>query len=149
MTLGAYPLDPATLVGQLRAIVGDTTATPIEGSPTLAHYAIWGDNDLAATLAYTRNDVYRAAGDLYRTLAAQYIQSGKSIKTDDLAIDTRTRGTDLLKVAQSFYDEAALADAAAGGDFFQIIPYSGRSAGHVRPEATPGYATTPELIEGP
>ena len=139
MNPGAHPIEPDTLVGQLRALVGDTNSTPIDGSTDTANYAVFSDATLMASLLAAKSNLHRAAGDLYRTLAAQYIQSGKSIKTDDLAIDTRTRGTDLLKVAQSFYDEAALADAAAGGDFFQIIPYSGRSAGHVRPEATPGY----------
>lgn len=108
-------LDPNTEVGKLRLLIGDP------------NYAIWADDaPLEAALVATSGNLLRAAGVLYLQLAAQYAQQGKSIKTDDLAIDTRTRGGDFLKIAQSFFDEADGGESASANDFFQIVPFAGR-----------------------
>lgn len=137
--IGIVPLDPNTPVGALRLIVGDTASTPLD--PPVADqgsYAIWSDDALSAALSAAGDNAYRAAGALYLALASEYIQQGRSVKTDDLAIDTRTRGTDLLKVAQSFLAQADADDAAGASDFFQIVPFGGRPGRQrVRPEATP------------
>lgn len=140
MNKGVSPINPATEVGQLRLLVGDTASTPLDPpEPGFANYAVWGDDALAVALAVADDNLLRAAGGLYRQLAAEYAQQGRSIRTDDLAIDTRGRGGDLLRVAQSFFDEADAADEAGGADFFQIVPFGGRHGRRrcVRPEATP------------
>lgn len=124
---GVTPIDPATPIGGLRTLVGDTASTeldpPVAGQ---ANYGTWSDADLLVALNTYKDSPLRAAGLLYRQLAAQYAQSGRSIKTDDLSIDTRSRGSDLFKTAQSFFDDADKADKAAASDFFQIVPFAGR-----------------------
>ncbi|MDL5351212.1 hypothetical protein [Microbacterium sp. zg-YB36] len=134
---GAYPLDPLSPVGQLRSAVGDTASTPLEpDEPGFASYAVWSDVALEAALNLAGGSVYRAAGDLYTALAAQYAQVGLDITTDDLRLNTSKRGSDFLLIAKNFY---ARADELEGGsDFFQIVPFGGR-AGRTfsRPEATP------------
>jgi hypothetical protein len=120
--------------------VGDTDHTeltpPVAGS---VDYNVWSDDALAVALAAQSDNQLRAAGTLYLQLAAQYAQAEHSITTDDLRLDTRGRGADLLKVAQSFLDEATAADNAARDDFFQIVPFAGRAGRNqcVRPEGTP------------
>jgi hypothetical protein len=141
MNRGASPIDPATPVGALRLLVGDTEGialTPPE--PGFLDYSVWSDDALESVLAAQGDNQLRAAGTLYLQLAAQYTQSGRSIKTDDLALDTKSRGSDLLKIAQAFIDEATANDNAAANDFFQIIPFGGRRGRNqccVRPEGTP------------
>lgn len=137
---GAAPLDPTTAVGQLRVLVGDTQYIPLVPPITgQGDYSVWSDTSLLSILMLQSGNTLRAAGNLYLQLAAEYAQSQRSIKTDDLSINTIGRGDTLLKVAQSFLDEAQAGENAAASDVFQIIPFGGRSGrnGRVRPEATP------------
>jgi hypothetical protein len=130
-------------IGQLRVLVGDTASAALQPPmPGEVDYAVFGDDTLATALETAAGNVYRAAGNLYSALAVEYIQQGKSIRTDDLSIDTRTRGADLAKVAASFWEQADAHDAAAGADGFMIIPFAGRAPrhGYIRPEATPHYS---------
>ncbi|MFT4260345.1 hypothetical protein [Microbacterium sp.] len=137
--IGADPIDAGSPVGQLRLTVGDTESAPLDPPVAgQADYAIWSDDALQVALVNANDNQLRAAGLLFRQLAAEYAQTGQSITTDDLRIDTKGRGENLLKVAQSFLDEARANDNAAAEDFFQIVPFAGRSHSRcVRPEATP------------
>lgn len=91
----------------------------------------------AAILAAGGDSLLRAAGVAFQSLAAEHAIAGKSIRTDDLGIDTRGRGADLLKVAQSFFKEAAAADAAGADETFVVVPLPPRPVIDIRPEATP------------
>jgi hypothetical protein len=101
--------------------------------------AAFTDEQLDAALLASGDNLLRAAGFAYQALAAEYALRGKSVRTDDLAIDTRDRGKTLLEVAQSYFDEAAAAQNAEGGDLFQIVPFAGRAGrgGCCRPEGSP------------
>lgn len=132
---GLAPLDPESAIGQLRVEVGDIAYGAL--TPEIAgqgNYAVWSDNDLAAALTRAKGSVPRAAGNLVRSLAIQYSAEGKSIKTDDLAIDVRGRGADLLAVAKAFLSEADAADVSSGNDFFAVVPFTpaldGRQPSH-------------------
>ncbi|WP_406245908.1 hypothetical protein ACI7YT_12770 [Microbacterium sp. M] len=150
--VGIAPPQPATPVGQLRLLVGDKNFTALEPPMTgLGNYAIWSDDALAVTLATAGGSQYRAAWSLYLGLAAEYAQRGKSIRTDDLAIDTKGRGDTLVKVAESFLSEAESAEAAEASDFFQLVPFGGRPGRRgqrIRPEATP-WPTVPTANPSP
>jgi hypothetical protein len=138
MNPGVAPLDPNTPVGRLRALVGDTSYKPLE--PPVegqGDYNVYSDADLEAFLTQTDGNELRAAGHAFRTLAAVYAASGRSIRTDDLNIDTTKRGSDFLAIAKSFFDEADAADEKAAMDFVKIVPFGGRTPATYRPEATP------------
>lgn len=122
---GLAPLDHESAIGQLRVEVGDIAFTALE--PVVngqGSYAVWSDNDLAAALARSQGSVVRAAGSLTRSLAIQYAAEGKSIKTDDLAIDVKGRGADLLAVAKAFFAEADAAEVSGGNDYFDIVGFT-------------------------
>ncbi|ALJ19496.1 hypothetical protein [Microbacterium sp. No. 7] len=136
-TEGTYPIDTGTPVGQLRYLVGDTAATNIDAVAGVADYAIWSDDALIAALAISGDNQNRAAGSLYTLLASQYVQLGRSIKTDDLAIDTRHRGKDMLEIARSFYAQADAADGDAAAEFFDIVPLGGYAQPRVRSQGSP------------
>lgn len=147
MNFGVAPFDPNTAVGQLRALVGDTEFQPLD--PPVANrgdYNVWSDTALEAVLILKAGSALRAAGTLYLQLAAEYAQTQRSIKTDDLSINTSGRGDTLLKVAQSFLDEAQAGENAAASEYFQIVPFGGRRGrqGRGRPEATPWPTYEPE-----
>lgn len=101
--------------------------------------AVFTDEQLDAALLASGDNLLRAAGHAFQALAAEYAILGKSVRTEDLAIDTRGRGKDLLEVAQSYFDEATAADNAEAEAFFQIVPFGGRSrrGGCCGPEGTP------------
>lgn len=121
MTAGAAPLDPTTLIGKLRATVGDTRSTEDPGLPQGQElYAIWSDLELEAALAAEGDNILRTAGNLYAGLAASYAAQGRSIKVDTIALDDTDRGPDLLAIARSFYTEAAAAAAAEAADIFIV-----------------------------
>lgn len=123
---GVYPLDPATPVGQLRALVGDTSSIPLDPPVAgQASYAVWSDVALEAALALADDSVYAAGANLYLALAAQYAPLGRSIKTDDLALDTKGTAGDLISIAKEWRAQNAL--DAAGGDSFAIVPWGGRA----------------------
>lgn len=141
MNKGISPIDPTSEVGKLRLLVGDSDSIALDPEdPGFANYNTWSDSALEVVLATQGGNQLRAAGTLYLQLAAAFAMSSRSIKTDDLALDTKHRGGDLHEVAQSFFDEATAADNAATSDFFQIVPFTrrrGREVGACRPEGTP------------
>lgn len=101
---------------------------------------VFTNAELQAAIDATGDDsILRAAGQAVQSLAMQYALAGKSIKTDDLGLDTTKRGSTLLDVAKSFFDEAAAADAAEADGGFQIVGFSGRpaSANAYRVEGSP------------
>lgn len=123
---GVQPLDPTTPVGQLRLNLGDTAFVELAPpAPGFAAYANYSDDALEAFLAAAGNNVLRATGNAYMQLAAIYAAQGKSIRTDDLSVDTKGRGADLLAVAKSYFDQASSAEATEGLDFFDVAtPYT-------------------------
>lgn len=139
--IGITPPAPESPVGALRLLVGDFASIPLDPDQEgLGDYSVWSDAALSVALASAMGNAYRAAWSLYIGLAAEYMQSSRSIKTDDLAIDTRGRGSDLLRVAQSFLDEATAIESATADEAFAIIPFAGRANRRqysARPEGTP------------
>lgn len=98
--------------------------------------AVFTDEALEAAVLAAGDSLLRAAGVAFRSLAAEYATKGKSVKTDDLAIDIRSRGKDLNEVADSFFKDANAQDAAVSELNIVALPPR-RSGGSVRPEATP------------
>lgn len=135
---GQTPIDGNSATGNLRLTVGDTSSVPLDPEePGWADYSAFSDAVLDAALSNSGGNVMRAAGNLYLQLAVEYTITGRSIRTDDLALDTRGRGKDLRDIAQFFFDSATAAEIAESNDFFQIVPFSGRSGACCRAEGTP------------
>lgn len=140
MNKGLVPLDPDSTIGQLRVLLRDTSYVELVPAEVgFGGYAVFSDQDLAVYAAQNPDSLHRAAGDAIRSIALEAATGERSVKTDDLAIDLRGRGKSLMEIAQSFFDDADAADGAAANDFFQIVPFAGRSDRNacVRPEGTP------------
>lgn len=120
---GVAPLDPTTDVGRLRSLLADTQyvalVPPVAGQ---GDYAVFSDADLISYLSLGSSDPLRSAAIATRRLALEYSAKGKSIRTDDLAVDLRSRGRDLLEVAKSFDDAADDAATGEADDYFNIVP---------------------------
>ncbi len=83
---------------------------------------VFEDDDLIAAIDAAGDSILRAAGIAFKTLAAEYVLIGKSVKTDDLAINTLSRGKDLLEVASSFFADARETDSRSSDSFFAVVP---------------------------
>jgi hypothetical protein len=129
MTAGAFPIDPTTPVGQLRYLLGDTTATASPQAPAGTKlFAVWSDAELIAAIANAGGNVLRAGGLLVTQLALFYAQQGQmSIKADDLGLTIGAKGSDLNTIARTLFQEASDRDAAEADSFFVAAPL--RSAG--------------------
>lgn len=112
MPSGLFPPDPSTELGRLRILLGDVSYTEGEGGQ--GEYAVFGDSELVAFLEEGNQKPLRAAAIATRRLALEYSAAGQSIRTDDIAIDLRSRGANLIEVAKSFQDEADNQDAYLG-----------------------------------
>lgn len=129
---GIAPPQTDTDLGRLRVVIGDTSYTVV--SPGIGSYTMFGDAELEAFLEQSDDSIWRAAGWAYTTLASQAALQSSSIKDYDLAVDTKNRSADLLKVAQAFFDQADLEDNA---DAFEIVSTGKRC--EIIPELAPPF----------
>ena len=121
MPKGAWPIQANTPVGQLRELVRDTDAVEFSpAQPGYRDFAVFSDSMLVMALSASGGNLLRAAGAAFMSLAAEYAMSGRSVKTDDLLLDTRNRGRDLAEIARSFYAEAEADDLKRANDFFDL-----------------------------
>jgi len=101
--------DGTGTIPQVRALIGDGDSQ-------------WfTDDEIQVYLDVTDANALRAAGTALQNLAVNFALKGRSIKTDDLSIDTRSRGTELAALAKQYFAQADDADKAASGDIFEIV----------------------------
>lgn len=116
---GLVPLDSATPVGQFRIMVGDTTSEaydpPVAGR---GNYAMFSDLEIEGFIAAAGDNLYRAVGFSYLTLAGQAAMESKSVKDFDLSIDLTKRATDLRLIADTWFGRADDQDAYLEDAFF-------------------------------
>lgn len=145
---GAWPLDPATTVGQFRVLYGDITSEPyVPAQPGFQNYEELSDTEIEGFLAQGGDAPGRAIGYLYLAMAGQAAKESRSIKDYDLQVDLTKRAADLRAIAQMWFDRGDSDDLIAGEDAFEIVP-TGTSRGGFIPEASPviygrQYATAP------
>lgn len=121
---GLYPIDYASPVGQVRALLGDVDPEPFDPpAPGERNYTMFSDQEIEGFLSAGRGSVYRATGFAYMSLAGRAALEAKSIKDYDLAVDTTKRADDLRDVAQMWFDQADAEDSATGeAEWFDIVP---------------------------
>ena len=108
--------DGTGTIAQVRALIGDGDSQWFQDEEIQAYLDITGDNAL------------RAAGTALQNMAVSFAVSGRSIKTDDLSIDTRDRATSLISLSKQYFAQADEADALAAQDIF-IVGRTGRPHG--------------------
>lgn len=113
-----FPVDPATKVGQVRILIGDTIQ---EGVP--AEY-IYSDGIIGGYLTINADNVKYAAADALDTLATNEAYISKKIRTESLQTDgasvanaIRLHATALRARARQEDDDLSSADAIEIVDF--------------------------------
>jgi hypothetical protein len=123
-TTGAYPLDPDTTVGLLRAEVGDIVGTPHDDDPTLADYEYLGDKFLTALLTAYPDSSSMALARALGSMATQMIAAAQDIQVDDIKIKTVAKAELMLKRASDLESGAASWDAGTAFQVVQLVPAS-------------------------
>jgi hypothetical protein len=101
--------DYNTQIAQVRALVGDMDSQ-------------WfADEELTAYLTIYNGNVLRASGLALQNLAITFAVKARSIKTDDLAIDTRARATALSDLSKQYFAQADSQDQNDSADMFQLV----------------------------
>lgn len=128
---GVSPLLPSTLVGQLRGLIGDITAKPLEPAlPGYGDYFYFSDDELLAFLAQGSESVPRAAGYAFLQLAAAEAKKAVNATAPDVKADTTKRSQLLNEVAKTYFEQAdgenerelaAQALAASNDSYFAVI----------------------------
>lgn len=130
---GAWPIDGTTPVGLFRLNYGDVTAVaydPVE--PGYRNFEELSDAEIEGFLDLADGSVTRATGRYYLSLAGHAAKTAKSVKDQDLAIDTTKRAADLRALADYWFGLADNEDAESG---FEIGP-TGTRSGEFIPEGT-------------
>jgi hypothetical protein len=117
--IGVAPYNPATLVGKVRVTTGDVIYGTITSGQ--AEYQMFSDADIQAFLLTAEDNVLRAAGFGFMSLAARASLESKTIKDYDLSIDLKSLADSLRKQANEFFNQADNADARLGNlDVFEL-----------------------------
>lgn len=128
---GVAPADMTTDVGKFRALYGDLAYVPLSpDEPGYGDYAQLSDAEIEAFIEQGAGSIAQGIGWLYLAMAGQAAQESKSIKDQDLSIDTTKRAADLRALAQFWFDR----DDATQDEYFDIVPMG--SEGGFIPEAT-------------
>lgn len=120
---GVYPLDPDTPVGQFRLLSGDVTSVaydPVE--PGYQNYTNFSDDEITQYITQGADNISAAIGYSYLQAAGAAAIQSKSVSDYDLKVDLTKRSEDLRKIAEFWFNRAAVEGAVDGADeYFDII----------------------------
>jgi hypothetical protein len=117
--VGTFPPNGATLAGQVRVLVGDTTAVPLE-TPILGQgsYAWYSDAELEILGTQFGSNPKRVAIWVLSIVPLNQAMLLKKWTTDDLAVDGPAIIAGMEKTLRRLSDEVAADTAAIGDDEF-------------------------------
>lgn len=116
---GTYPVDPATLVGQVRLWIGDTDATNVaDGKGTF----MWvSDQEIEGYLGLKANSPGRAAIQILRLVAMTPALQYKKWSSADLSVDGATITRALRDLIADIEKSLDSEDGVAGSDFAKLV----------------------------
>lgn len=132
---GAYPVDLASPVGQVRAMTGDLNSEPYDPvEPGFQNFLMFSDAEIEGYLTQGNGSVNRAVGFSYLYLSGQAAMESLSVADYDLKVDSTKRAADLRAIAQMWFDQGDSDDVIAAEEGFVIVP-TGTGGGEFIPEA--------------
>lgn len=102
--VGVAPLDPTTLVGQSRSLIGDRQYT--SNPDGTGNYGYFSDADILVLLGQGDQNPLRAAALAFRQLAASFAMQEAVIAGDDLKANTTSRSVRLESLADKLDERA-------------------------------------------
>lgn len=130
--LGVYPFNPASPVGNVRVLIGDTDPTQIDPPLGISGTYLWySDIEIEAIISMYGDSPRLAASRILMSIAASQALLLKKWSSDDLSVDGAAIAEALRKIAKDLRDEVAAGDAMA--DIFEIS-YPGSNGDVLWPE---------------
>lgn len=117
--VGVYPFNPASPVGNVRVLIGDTD--PQQINPPLGisgEYVFYSDAEIEAFISMYGDDPRLAAARILISIAGSQALLLKKWSTDDLSVDGAAIAEALRKLAKDLRDEVASGTAMT--DIFEI-----------------------------
>lgn len=139
MNRGLREYDSSTSTGELRLNLGDTNFVELQPPETdYVSFDYFSDATLDSFILSADENITRATGYAYRSLAGILTLSAVSIQTDDLRVSTIERAKLMRELARDWLTSADEEDLAAGSDLFEILPFVGLKNLHAKtwPEET-------------
>lgn len=134
---GVAPPNPATDIGQVRLLAGDSSFTPLDPPETgYGSYKIFSDAEIQAFLDMAGGSIPRAISLAYGQIAAAWASTGATIKTDDLSYSAKDSIGNWMALSKYWGDLADAADDKAANDMFDLVVVRGEH-GFRKPEAAP------------
>ena len=134
---GAYPLDPATLVGRFRILYGDTDSEPYDPVVVgIQNYQELSDAEIEGFISQGSDSIPRGIGYLYIAMAGQAAKQSKVVQDQDLRVDLTKRSAELRAIAEVWFGSADNDDLVNAEEAFEIVP-TGQRCGGVIPEGSP------------
>lgn len=128
---GLSPVNYATTVGQVRAVIGDDDAINVAGGE--GEYVWYSDAAIEGLLTVFSDSPLRASAQALRTIASSQALLLKKWSTDDLSVDGAAIAEAMRKLAADLDEQATSNEASL--DIFQIS-YPGENTGFI-PEGLP------------
>ena len=134
---GVYPLDPATEVGQIRLLVGDTQSVAYDPPQTgVQSYETFSDAEIEAFLSAADGSFEDAVAYAYLSLAGRASAESETVKDYDLTVDLTKKATDYRNLAEVWFSRGLDSKETSAEDAFEVVP-TGRRQSHVKPELAP------------
>lgn len=126
---GVAPLDPATDVGRMRVVLGDTEYEEYDPvQPGFGLYQLFSDAQLQVFLDITGGSVARAIALAYAQIGASWASTGATVRTDDLTYSAKDSVGNWLNLAAYWRKIADDEDDAAINDYFDLVSLRGGEA---------------------
>lgn len=114
----AGTIDYATAAGQVRLLITDTAADPADW--------LFTEDQISAFLNMHADNVYRAASQALRVIAASEVLVGKVIRTQaGTSTDGAKVSAELRALAAEYDAQADAGDSAEVEGFFDVVPFDG------------------------
>jgi hypothetical protein len=122
---GIAPLEPATDVGKLRLLVGDTEYVELApAEPGYGDYNNFSDAELEGFIVAGGGSITRASGFAYLRLAALAAAGAISWRSDDLAVDTKLVASEYRLLSRIAFEQADNEDDLLASGFALDFPFS-------------------------
>lgn len=130
---GVVPVDPTTLIGRFRVLLGDTSYVELDPvEPGYGNYAMYSDIEIEGFLAQSEDLVEGGLYFAYMQMAGAAARESRNVKDLDLQVDLTKRATDLRLIAQGWKDQWNSQTA----DIFEVFDVGDSNCGCV-PELAP------------
>lgn len=123
-SVGVYPVDAATVVGQVRILMADNEGTQLVDQLGLGEYVFFGDSEILAMLSVQAQSPHAAAAALMRNIAFSQSLKLKKWQSSDLMVDGPSITNALLKAADAI-ERGGVAAAEVAGEGFRMVQVGG------------------------